>query len=98
MPLLPDARRLAEEDVIPGGSLRNLEAAVSNHPFWRSRPHRQILLADAQTNGGLLLTIEAPLANALLQALEDEGATGYVIGRVTDRDFSDGPTGVIKVV
>jgi len=98
VPLLPDARRLAEEDVIPGGSLRNLEAAVRTTRFGDLDRIGQILLADAQTNGGLLLTIEAPLANALLQALEDEGATGYIIGRVTDRDFSDGPTGVINVV
>ena len=44
------------------------------------------------------MTIEAPLSNALLQALEDEGESGSVIGSIVERDFADGPSGVIKVV
>jgi hypothetical protein len=55
------------------------------------------MLADAQTNGGLLLTVEAPLAKALVQALNDEGTAGVIIGRIVDRDFADGPSGVIRV-
>jgi selenide,water dikinase len=98
VPLLPEALSLAEQNVVPGGSLRNLEAVSRTTRFGELDRPRQILLADAQTNGGLLLTIDAPLANALLQAVEDEGAMATIIGRITERDFSDGPAGVIRVV
>ncbi len=98
VPLLPDALRLAQEDVVPGGTLRNLEAARRTARFGELDRARQIVLADAQTNGGLLLTVETPLAKALLQALEDEESAAAVIGRIVERDFADGPTGAITVV
>jgi selenide,water dikinase len=98
IPLLPGVRQLAEDNVVPGGTERNLTAAERFTRFGElSRPDR-ILLADAQTSGGLLIAIEAPLANALLQALEDEGDTGTVIGRIVERDFADGPSGVVTVI
>ena len=97
VPLLPGAEDLAGSGVVPGGTERNL-STVERFTRFRDieRPHR-LLLADAQTSGGLLITIEAPLADALLQALADEGEQGAVIGRVVERDFSDGPTGAIYV-
>ncbi len=98
VPLLPGAAELAANDVFPGGTERNLVSAERYTRFGDVDRAGQLLLADAQTSGGLLLTIEAPLANALLQALEDEGELGVVIGRITERDFADGPSGVIKVL
>lgn len=98
VPLLPTARRLAEENVVPGGTTRNLEAASRFTRFGSLDRSGQLLLADAQTNGGLLLTVAAPLAAALLQACEEEGVAGSVIGRIVERDFADGPTGAITVV
>lgn len=98
VPLLPMALELATNEVVPGGSIRNLEAAARMTQFGDLDRPRQILLADAQTNGGLLMTIEAPLARALIQAVEEEGAGATVIGRIVERDFADGPTGVIRVV
>lgn len=98
IPLLPGVRQLAKDNVVPGGTDRNLAAAERFTRFGElGRPDR-LLLADAQTSGGLLIAIEAPLANALLQALEDEGDTGTVIGRIVERDFADGPSGVVTVV
>jgi selenide,water dikinase len=98
VPLLPGSRRLAEENVVPGGTLRNLDAASRSTRFGDLDRAGQILLADAQTNGGLLLAVEAPLTKALLQAVADEGAAASVIGRIVARDFADGPTGAIRVV
>jgi selenide,water dikinase len=98
VPLLTGAAELAANNVVPGGTQRNLSAAERFTHFGDVDPSSRLLLADAQTSGGLLLTIEAPLANALLQALEDERDRGAVIGRIVERDFSDGPSGVIKIV
>jgi selenophosphate synthase len=53
------------------------------------------ILADAQTSGGLLIAVDAPLADALLQALEDEETRGSVIGRIVERAFEHGPSGRI---
>jgi selenophosphate synthase len=53
------------------------------------------VLADAQTSGGLLIAVSAPLSEGLLQALEDEGAAGSVIGRIVEKRFEHGPSGRI---
>jgi selenide,water dikinase len=98
VPLLPGANDLAEGDVVPGGTKRNLEAAERFTRFTDATLPMRLLLADAQTSGGLLLTIEAPLVDALLQALEDEGEQGAVLGKITARDFADGPAGAITVI
>ena len=98
VPLLPGAKDLAEGNVVPGGTKRNLEAAERFTRFADATLPMRLLLADAQTSGGLLLTVEAPLVDALLQALEDEGEQGAILGRITVRDFADGPAGVIRVV
>jgi selenide,water dikinase len=98
IPLLPTAQELAAGNVVPGGTERNLAAAERFTRFGQLDDPQRLLLADAQTNGGLLLAIEAPLANALLQALEDEGELGVIIGRVLERNFADGPAGAISVV
>ena len=98
VPLLPGARRLAQANVVPGGTQRNLTSAERFTRFGDALPEDRTLLADAQTSGGLLMAVAAPLAQALLQALEDEQESGVVVGRIVERDFSDGPTGTIAVV
>jgi selenide,water dikinase len=98
VPLLTGAHSLAIDNVVPGGTERNLTAVERFTRFGElGRPER-LLLADAQTNGGLLVAVDAPLTSAFLQALEDEGDSGSVIGQVTERDFADGPTGAIDIV
>ncbi len=97
VPLLPGAADLADQNVVPGGTERNLTAADRYTNFAGLDTAMRLLLADAQTSGGLLITIEAPLAAALVQALADEGDSGAIIGRMTERDFADGPAGAINV-
>lgn len=87
VPLLPGARELAEQGVVPGGSKRNLEffgrwtrfAADVDGPA-------RLLLADAQTSGGLLIAADPEVADAL------EGV-GVRVGRL-----ESGPAGEIEVV
>ncbi len=97
VPLLPEVVRLAEEGIVPGGTRRNL-AAVETIVAWGDvdEPTR-LLLADAQTSGGLLLAVEEPLAGALLEALAEEDTTGHVVGRILPRESSHGPAGRIFV-
>jgi len=96
--LLPGARHHAGKGVVPGGTKRNLTAAERFTTFEGATETDRFLLADAQTSGGLLVAINAPLEAAFLQALQDEGVTGVTIGRFVERSFEDGPSGMIHVV
>ncbi len=70
VPILEGAVDLLEKGAYPGGSKRNLEAVekiVTGDTF------RMRLLADAQTSGGLLISVESAEASALLEALHSAG-------------------------
>ena len=76
VPILDGARELATADVVPGGSLDNLEH-VSPWIDWAEERSRidKVLMADAQTSGGLLIALSADHAGALLSSLQDQGVT-----------------------
>lgn len=88
IPLLPGARRLAEEDSVPEGSRKNLEAARPRLAGAEAVDEATLLLlADAQTSGGLLFAVAEADAEALVgraRAGGDRSATR--IGRVTARE------------
>jgi selenide,water dikinase len=75
---------MAERGAIPGGTRRNLEslgAAVTYGPGVDEVT--KLMLADAQTSGGLLIAVAEAKAPALLAALQKEGTpVAVVIGRV----------------
>ena len=87
VPLLPGVMELAESGVAPGGTHRNLDA-VNGVVTWAPGLHAMapILLADAQTSGGLLISVPAAKRDALLAELESAGvATRAVVGEIVDR-------------
>ena len=84
VPLLPDVRELAAADGVPGGSLENLEHVAPHVDFapGLSRVDR-LLLADAQTSGGLLVALPEKRCEALLSSLRARGvADARRIGRI----------------
>ena len=84
IPILPGARRFAEEGVVPGGTARNLLAANAVHFADDLDAADRILLTDAQTSGGLLLAVPQARLNSLLAALEREATPARaVIGEIT---------------
>jgi selenium donor protein len=85
VPLLPGVRELAAAGSVPGGSLDNL-AHVEPHVEWSESPSRldKLLLADAQTSGGLLIALPGDDAKELLAALTQRGLHQAArIGRFT---------------
>lgn len=83
VPLIVRARELAAADSIPGGSLENL-AHVSPHVEFASGLSHvdRVLLADAQTSGGLLIAVPEERCELLLSALREGGVEGAArIGR-----------------
>jgi selenide, water dikinase len=82
VPIIEGALDLARSGVVPGGTERN-HASVDPHVDWGSLPPpEQLLLADAQTSGGLLIATREP--DALVAALEARAVPNAVIGRVDD--------------
>ena len=70
VPLLPGARELAEAGHIAGGTRRNLEDAQRSTSWAHDvSPVEQLLLCDAQTSGGLLISVPAERADVLMDAL-----------------------------
>ena len=93
VPVLPGARELLENGVAPGGTHRNV-SSVNDAVTWDAAltDEDRLLLCDAQTSGGLLVSVPADRAGELVDALRDEGAScAAVVGRITD-----GPAGSIK--
>ena len=85
VPLLPHTREMLAQGAVPGGSSRNLEslAAVVKFPEGATKADR-LLLADAQTSGGLLMALDPERVPRLQEALGREGlAPAAQIGRVT---------------
>jgi selenide,water dikinase len=88
VPLFGGVLELAAKDVCPGGSRRNLAYAAPNTTFAPSVPaHLQLLLADAQTSGGLLIAVEPSRLTTLLDQLAARGvAHRAVVGTITEAD------------
>ena len=80
IPVLEGVLELAERDVVPGGSQRN-RAYVSPKVDWgQLAPPERLVLADAQTSGGLL--IAAADGSALERELDARAVPFAEIGRV----------------
>jgi selenide, water dikinase len=93
LPILPHAKNLASRGVIPGGTERNLAAAVKVEWAPELSPADRFLCVDAQTSGGLLLVVPSENQAALVAALQEERTpAAAVIGRITP-----GPVGHIMV-
>jgi selenide,water dikinase len=86
VPRLPGARRLAEQGHIPGGTQRNLAAAHAVTEWDPSLDDvERLLLADAQTSGGLLLAVQPEALSVLTAALRSRGTpAAALIGTVTE--------------
>jgi selenide, water dikinase len=83
VPILAGARELALRGVAPGGTKRNLSAVSVDWAEGIAEADR-LLLADAQTSGGLLIAISEQQTEALLAALRQEATpVAVVIGVVT---------------
>ena len=87
IPFISGATELAESGVAPGGTHRNLDSLQADVRWDASITDVQkILLADAQTSGGLLISVPDHKTGALLSALESHNVqTRAVIGSITNR-------------
>jgi selenide, water dikinase len=82
VPVIDGVRDLVAAGMVAGGTQRN-HAFVSDVVDWGALPmNEQLLLADAQTSGGLLLAVAKERAQALVAALERRGTlAAAIVGR-----------------
>jgi selenide,water dikinase len=94
VPVLPAAPRYAKQGIVPGGT-------VANRTFLRTwvtygegvDETSELVLADAQTSGGLLIAVSEEKATSLIRALEGLGTpAAAVVGKL-----EAGPAGSIRV-
>ncbi len=84
--LLPHVRVLAAQGVVPGGTKANLEFVSERTTFPEAMGlSDRLLLADAQTNGGMLAAVDPRAVPKLLRALASAGAPAVVLGEVVGR-------------
>jgi selenide,water dikinase len=79
VPLLPGVRALAESGVVPGGTRRNRDWVADRVDAGARSELDVLLLADAQTSGGLLFGAAPDAAAAAVREL---GPPAAVVGRV----------------
>ena len=87
IPVIDGVADLLAEGIAPGGTHRNLES-IADHVHWHPdiSDQTRILLADAQTSGGLLIAVAPAKLDALLAALTHAGVqTRAVIGELFDQ-------------
>lgn len=92
IPVIEEARALADRGAIAGGTARNYEYLGSKVDFGRLSVGEQLLLADAQTSGGLLMAVPGERLEDLRAALRRRGVDDAHVGEITR-----GGTGGIEV-
>lgn len=84
IPLLNNVIELAASGVIPGGTKDNYQHTLSNVKYTDELSDiKKLILNDAQTSGGLLISLPESKHNYLLKLLRERGLTSVaVIGKV----------------
>ena len=84
---LPGTEQLAQQDNIPGGTKRNLSYASQFTHFAESITElHQLMIADSQTSGGLLIALPQERADKFLINYNDKASiSAFQIGKVTEK-------------
>ena len=87
VPLIDGVSELAQAGMIAGGTQRNHAFVAPSVDFGTLDATTQLLLADAQTSGGLLLAVGAEQVGELVDALRARGTlAAAVIGELTESE------------
>ena len=86
VPVIEGTWELVEAGIAPGGTHRNYDSVGRLTRWHRDIPeHARLLLCDAQTSGGLLISAPEGKASALLEELCRRSVDGVVVGEVMTR-------------
>ena len=87
IPFIEQTKSLAMNGVIPGGSKNNLKYFSKNTFFSDDlKEYQKLMVADAQTSGGLLISIPKEFSKDLLKNLNnDSDFKSTIIGQITPK-------------
>lgn len=86
VPFIKEAVDLAAAGVIPGGTYNNLEYVKQDVDFGSLPRTKQLLLCDAQTSGGLLISIDKSDAEECINEMKNAGMSSVaVVGEFTKK-------------
>ncbi len=87
VPLIGDTYKLLDEGCIPGASFRNLDYAEKDTVFDEVLDYNLKMAAfDAQTSGGLLMSVPSALSEKVLSDLHSAGlSSSAIIGTVSEK-------------
>ncbi len=83
LPVFEGVRDLLAAGHYPGGSARNL-ASIDPHVRGEADHDIRRLIADAQTSGGLLISVSEATSDDLISELTARGSDAWLIGTVAD--------------
>jgi len=98
VPLLDGAYDLIDMGCIPGAAFRNLKYVEERTRFVESLDYNlKMILLDAQTSGGLLLSCKPDTAGKLVTGLKEAGYPHTaIIGKVTERKEASEPVVIVE--
>jgi selenide,water dikinase len=87
VPLIGSAYSLVDEGCIPGASFRNLDFVENDSHLGKNLDYNLKMIAcDAQTSGGLLISVPCEKTEALVKDLHDAGLRySAIIGDVSTK-------------
>ncbi|KMJ59412.1 segregation protein A [Bacillus sp. LL01] len=86
VPVLPGTYELAEEGIIPGGSKSNHQWLENDIEYNDSvSMQEQMVLCDAITSGGLLISMSHSEAHHYISKLQEKNVQAAIIGSVTEK-------------
>jgi selenide,water dikinase len=97
VPVLEEAQALAAQGICPGGTKKNLEFIAQAVEFAPEiAAETKLILADAQTSGGLLISVSPDKGRQLVSELIAAGVPAQVVGEMTKDDTGTGKITVIE--
>ena len=87
IPIINETIHFSKKDVIPGGTKKNFDFYKSNISFSEKlENYQKLILADAQTSGGLLLSVNKNKAKYLIKKInENANYNAHIIGNFTSK-------------
>jgi selenide, water dikinase len=86
VPVLDGALDLAKKGVVPGGSKSNHDWLKDDIEYENIQPEEQLVLCDAITSGGLLVSLPEEEAGKYVDMLQTNGiASASIVGRVMEK-------------
>jgi selenide, water dikinase len=87
VPLLDEAYQAYDDGCIPGACFRNYNYAEKDCDYAKEMDYNlKLLMHDAQTSGGLLISVAKEDAEKLSEHLQKEGVLGNIIGEVKEKE------------